>query len=123
MYVAEVEGKYISGVFQKSRDLEAYMKRVPEELRSIQVVKELPLQEYPIFILEEMIDEKHIFSFYPSAETMEKDLQKKRSKKNYHLTTFDITEDYFPKNPGEDEMGVLDHEHYSPDIDEMLERK
>ncbi len=111
MFIAEVPGSYISGVFKEAEEFRKYVNEIPDELLKKQRMYHVDMEEYPLFMLEE----ERKYAFFSKEEWMREDLEKRIENKDdedYNITAYYITEDYRPPEAGKDSMGLLNHEHF-----------
>src|SRR5262245_52833636 len=105
-------GRWISGVFDCKAATDAYLALIPAEARAKQSVIELPGLSYPFYICE---DEKG-FRFLTEAEATaalkQYAGQQWRDDEDWcYANLYRIAEDWRPKRPGSDYMGILPHHH------------
>lgn len=100
--------RWISGIFSRLHDAEAYLKEIPENLIRYQKLYEIPQKEYPIYITE-----TNGFTFLSRDELKQKldSIVQSGDDDMVYLNFYIINEEYRPKKAGTDYMGILRHEH------------
>jgi hypothetical protein len=104
---------WISGVYKNHQDAQDYLSIDLEEMYESapsQEIREIPAQDYPVFFLE---DFGHDF-FYVTPEELTKNLfndAKTEDDDHDYCTYYIFRKDYRISTPGQDEMGIIAHDH------------
>lgn len=108
--------KWISGVFLQSKDAENYFQLIPEGIKNYGRIKSVNFDRYPVYLVESeefyFVDLKGLHQAIIKIEILP-------NFKYIYINIYEITEDFVPKKPGTDYMGILKHAHVN---NEYLER-
>ena len=100
--------RWIAGIFKHRSAAEAFLLAVPEAARSRQHIVELPLQSYPVFVVEDRGFEYGDINFVRAKLCA---LVPHGDEDHIHLNVYAVREDFAPAQPGLDGMGALLHWH------------
>ncbi len=100
--------RWIAGVFQHRAAAEAFLQSVPEATQSQHRIVALPLQRYPVFIIEE---DGFEYGDVHLVRAKLKRLVPQGDEDHLHLNVYAVREDFAPEEPGIDAMGSLIHWH------------
>ena len=131
MYIIEASGEHwswISGIFKDENRAKEYFKTIPAELKEIQTIIETSL-DFPFYIIES----NRTFN-YLDKNGMKREFERiyRVDDQNYvYFNIYVIDSEYFPKKPGTDYMGILNHDHidnsflewYDKEGEEFLKRR
>ncbi|MCZ8322878.1 MAG: hypothetical protein O9296_15040 [Novosphingobium sp.] len=104
--------RWISAICRDRKVAEAFLGSVPPELRSMQLLVEIPHANYPLFVIEDRGFE------YGNAQLVRKrlaELQPSGEEDRVLLNVYIVREDFLPEYPGQDSMGYLFHWHITDD--------
>jgi hypothetical protein len=104
--------RWISAICQDRQTAEAFLATVPEHLRKMQRMVEIPQEGYPLFVIEDRGFE------YGNAKLARKRLAELGpcgDEDAVLLNVYIVREDFVPEHPGEDSMGYLYHWHITDD--------
>lgn len=111
IYVIETKKPhhFISAISKDKALLEAYLNSFPKAVKKDSKLLELDLN-YPFRIVE-----RQGFKFFDEANLLKNvTLAAKELKDDQEIfNLYRICEDFFPDQPGQDEMGILEHEHFT----------
>jgi len=116
MYVVQaVDGRrrWISGVFRSKVAADEYLCLIPDQARGKHFVLDLAGLSYPLYVCEDGVKG---FRFLTEAEVVA-DLkqyateQRQKSEDWCYTNLYRIEDDWCPRLPGTDYMGVLPHYH------------
>ena len=116
MFVIEASNekgsRWISAICSERSAAEAFLKSVPDRLRTAQKLVDVPHKAYPLFIIENggfqygdaNFIRNRLASLVPSGD-----------EDTVHMNVYLIKGDYMPAQPGTDAMGNLFHWHITDD--------
>lgn len=114
MYYIEARNdsrKWISAIFMDRKKAEIYLDSIPELLRSIQTLYEIPVNAYPVYLVEgnefHFCDLDGLHATLLSVE-INPDFDDSDA---IYLNIYKISEDFASRKPGADHMGWLHHIH------------
>jgi hypothetical protein len=123
MYVLEVEDRgrsWISGIFRSKDSLNQYFTLIPEHLKDLQHSKELPMTDYPFYIVEKQgykyLNQTEFLNYLDNYDYDSKD-------EEVFFNIYMIDTDYKPDKPGTDNMGILKHDHVTSDFMEFYKNE
>jgi hypothetical protein len=100
--------RWISGIFRERADAEEYFARIPENLQCWQQLCEVPFADYPLYIIEAG---GFRFVAFDELEATLRGIDKGDGSVEAYLIAYKIEEDFAPRRPGADVMGLLEHVH------------
>lgn len=128
MFVIEASNsrgwRWISAICRDQQRAVGFLASIPTELQPVQRLMQVPVRDYPLFIVEDDGFE------YGGAELVRRRLSQLRPSGNEDavlLNVYIVREDFLPDHPGRDCMGHLYHWHITDDalrpprIDSILE--
>ncbi len=116
MYYIEAQKdsyKWISAIFMDKEKALSYMEKIPAHLKECQALCEIPLNTYPVYLVE-----GDVFHFC-DVDGVHAALQAIEIKPDYehiYLNIYKISEDFQSPKPGADYMGALFHIHVHNDF-------
>lgn len=121
MLYAIVSDCWVSGVFERESDAQAYLQEIPVAERSKHTLGELDGLQYPGYLVEDtegfrfLTEQAAVDDIRAHAPTADED--------ECCATLYRFDRDYRPKVAGEDEMGRLKHEHIDNDVLARVQRE
>ncbi|SEU33026.1 hypothetical protein [Paenibacillus sp. NFR01] len=112
MFIIEANNdrnSWISGIFKDEELTKKYIEIIPEELLRNQRIKTLETIEYPFYIIE--IGDKFYYINNEEIEEKIKSIVVEEDKEHVYFNLYFIPKDYQPKDPGTDNMGMINHVH------------
>jgi len=99
---------WISGIFRMKEDADRFVARIPEPARTAHRTDHMPVEDYPLFIVEHQG-----FRFGDLAFALDslRQLVPSPDEDQVHFNLYAVTEDFSPTRPGSDCMGRLQHWH------------
>jgi hypothetical protein len=104
--------RWIAAIFHDRHRAEAFLQSVPETARPLQHIVEIPVENYPVFVVEDQGFEYGDLAF---VRAKLKGLTQKGDEDFIHLNVYAVKEDFSPDVPGIDGMGSLLHWHVTDD--------
>ena len=104
--------RWIAGIFLERQRAEAFLQSVPEEARELQSIVDVPVRNYPVFVIEDRGFEYGDLAF---VRARLKSLMPNGDEDFIHLNVYAVKEDFAPDVPGVDAMGGLLHWHVTDD--------
>jgi len=114
--------EFVAGIFAVESDANEFCQRIPEEDVPNLKLEEIQLS-YPLYI-----SENHEGFSYHTQEGVKELIagftqeMHKHDEEWCYTNLYRVTEDFIPKTPGKDYMGLLPHHHIDNDILEEIER-
>lgn len=105
--------EYVTGIFSTIENYNDYISRIPDDLTTHLTTIKLELS-YPFYLTED----HEGFNFYTEEEIKAKMAtfiaqMKQRDEDWCYTNLYRICEDFEPKYPGDDGMGMINHHHVS----------
>jgi hypothetical protein len=100
--------RWVSGVFAHRTDAEYFLQSIPVADRPMQHIVKLPVNKYPVFIIE---DEKFEYGDINFVRAKIQSLVPDGDEDYIHMNVYALREDFAPAEPGSDSMGELLHWH------------
>ncbi|MFB6364331.1 hypothetical protein ACFCP7_09735 [Paenibacillus elgii] len=112
MYIIEAHNNimaWISGIFQDEEAAMQYSDSIPDELKDYQRIISISTLNYPFYIVEEGKTFRYLN--HVDVEGLLDNINKLDDEDYVYFNLYFITEDYRPRKPGTDYMGILNHLH------------
>ncbi len=104
---------WIAGIFEQHSAANAFLLSIPEEACSEQQIVELPLNNYPVFVVE---GQRFEYGDVNSIRAKLKSLSPHGNEDYLHMNVYAVRENFVPAEPGIDNMGSLLHWHITDSI-------
>lgn len=104
----QLNRRWIAGVFTRGDVARHYFASIPDELRQYQRLYEIPLRDYPVYLIED-----DGFRFVSEAEALAElqAVQRVDDDEQVYFILYKIAADYRPDEPGTDHIGAFQHVH------------
>lgn len=100
--------KWISAIFMDREKAETYLENIPEPLRNVQALHEIPMHTYPVYLVE---GDEFQFCDLNGLHVALRQIEIDPDFDDHYLNIYKISEDFESDEPGADDMGSLYHIH------------